>query len=51
MGDPRAWYTQEFMIEAVRTVRGGQSMAVVARYWRSARRRCTTGLRPMPRAS
>lgn len=31
MGNPRARYTQEFMIEAVRMVRGGQSMAAVAK--------------------
>ncbi|MGF6547267.1 transposase-like protein [Paraburkholderia youngii] len=30
MGNPRARYTLEFMIEAVRMVRGGQSMAAVA---------------------
>jgi transposase len=31
MGNPRARYTQEFMVEAVRMVRGGQSMAAVAK--------------------
>ena len=31
MGNPRARYTQEFMIEAVRMVHGGQSMAAVAK--------------------
>lgn len=31
MGNPRARYTQEFMLEAVRMVRGGQSMAAVAK--------------------
>ena len=31
MGNPRARYTQEIMIEAVRMVRGGQSMAAVAK--------------------
>lgn len=31
MGNPRARYTQEFMIEAVRMVGGGQSMAAVAK--------------------
>ena len=31
MGNPRARYTREFMIEAVRMVRGGQSMAAVAK--------------------
>ena len=31
MGNPRARYTQEFMIEAVRMVRGGQSMAAAAK--------------------
>ncbi|WP_085953580.1 MULTISPECIES: IS3-like element ISBxe1 family transposase [Burkholderiaceae] len=31
MGNPRARYTREFMLEAVRMVRGGQSMAAVAK--------------------
>jgi transposase InsO family protein len=31
LGNPRARYTREFMLEAVRMVRGGQSMAVVAK--------------------
>jgi transposase-like protein len=31
MGNPRARYTQEFMLEAVRMVRNGQSMAAVAK--------------------
>ncbi|MGF6937942.1 transposase-like protein [Paraburkholderia sp. UCT70] len=31
MGNPMARYSQEFMIEAVRMVRGGQSMAAVAK--------------------
>src|SRR5260370_24489898 len=31
MGNPRARYTQEFMLEAVRMVRGAQSMAAGAK--------------------
>ncbi|WP_412770728.1 transposase [Ralstonia solanacearum] len=32
MGNPRARYTLEFKLEAVRMVKGGQSLAAVAIY-------------------
>ncbi|CAB3786007.1 hypothetical protein LMG28688_02180 [Paraburkholderia caffeinitolerans] len=48
MGNPSARYPQEFMIEAVRMVRGGQSMAAVAKILGIS---CTIELRPIPRAS
>lgn len=47
----RAQYTREFKREAVRQVRSGQAIAVVAKYWAFPKRAWATGCDCQPRVN